>query len=165
MPFRPFQTFFTLPRKMVARACFRPGQEGFPLFTRFAGFILAALALASLCNTNALADERTIVVPLGTLNGSGESGTATLHAHGQKTVVTISLSGGSDIEQPAHFHAGTCDHYQPRPLYPLNDVVNGKSTTTVDVPISKLIGGDLIINVHKSYADIATQAACGVSKP
>lgn len=137
------------------------------MVSRFAGLLLAAVLLASAAvpDVNARADDATVVVPLGTLNGSGENGTATLRARGQKTIVTISLSGGSDVEQPAHFHVGTCDRYQPRPLYPLNDVVNGKSTTTVDVPISKLTGGDLIINVHKSYADIATQAACGVSKP
>ena len=105
-----------------------------------------------------------VVIPMNALNGSGESGTATLRAQGKKTVVTIKLSNGVG-EQPAHFHTGTCDKYQPRPLYPLEDVENGSSTTTLDVPIDRLIGGDLIVNVHKSYADIATQAACGVSKP
>lgn len=129
---------------------------------------LAALsfAFAALSCAPAGADtEQTVVVTLNTLNGSGESGTATLHAQGNKTVVVIKLANGSGIEQPAHFHVGTCDKYQPRPLYPLEDVVDGKSTTTVNVPIEKLTGGDLIVNVHKSYADIATQAACGVSKP
>ncbi|MBV8489343.1 MAG: hypothetical protein JO199_02345, partial [Candidatus Eremiobacteraeota bacterium] len=98
------------------------------------------------------------------LNGSGESGTTTLRAAGNKTIVTIKLSNGSGVEQPAHFHAGNCDKYEPRPKYPLEDVVDGKSTTTLDIPMQQLIGGDLIVNVHKSYADIATQAACGISK-
>lgn len=130
--------------------------------------VVAALcaALAAAVPVQAPADgSGTVVVTLDSLNGSGESGTATLKPAGSKTVVTIRLSGGSDVEQPAHFHAGTCEKYEPRPLYPLNDVVDGKSTTTLDVPIAKLTGGDLIVNVHKSYADIATQAACGVSKP
>ena len=136
------------------------------MVSRFYGFFTAATYLLVLFATadRALADSGRAVIQLGALNGSGENGTAMLRAAGDKTIVTITVTGGSDIEQPAHFHAGTCDHYQPRPLYPLNDVVNGKSTTTVDVPISKLTAGDLIINVHKSYADIATQAACGVSK-
>jgi hypothetical protein len=127
--------------------------------------LLSLLAAAVLTFSPALADNgQTVVVPLGALNGSGESGTATLHAQGSKTVVVIKLSNGTGIEQPAHFHVGTCDKYQPRPLYPLEDVVDGKSTTTLNVPIDKLTAGDLIVNVHKSYADIATQAACGVSK-
>lgn len=137
------------------------------MIPRFAttSFSLAFIAACMVASLPVSADSgRTVTVQLGALNGSNENGTATLRAAGQKTIVTIKLSGGSDIEQPAHFHAGTCDHYQPRPRYPLEDVVNGKSTTTLDVPIDKLTGGDLIINVHKSYADIATQAACGVSK-
>jgi len=124
-------------------------------------FGMAAVGLAG----KGLADPQTIVVQLNALNGSGESGTATLRGQGNKTTITLKLVNGSGIEQPAHFHVGTCDKYQPRPLYPLDDVVDGKSTTTLDIPIDKLAGGDLIINVHKSYADIATQAACGVSKP
>jgi hypothetical protein len=128
---------------------------------------VAMLVVAAAANVDIPAFGDTpgpVVVTLDALNGSGESGTATLKPVGNKTVVTIKLSGGSDVEQPAHFHTGTCAKYEPRPLYPLEDVVNGKSTTTLDVPIAKLTGGDLIINVHKSYADIATQAACGVAK-
>ena len=128
-----------------------------------AGIILSAFAFAA-GPLRAGADTQTVTVQLNALNGSGENGTATLRAAGSKTIVTIRLSGGSDVEQPAHFHVGTCDRYQPRPLYPLEDVVDGKSTTTLNVPIAKLVAGDLIINVHKSYADIATQAACAVSK-
>lgn len=138
------------------------------MVSRFSGALCALLTFLMLAAgwSGALAETgKTVVVQLGALSGSGENGTATLHARGNKTIVTIQLSGGSDIEQPAHFHVGTCDRYQPRPLYPLEDVVNGKSTTTLDVPIDKLTAGNLVINVHKSYADIATQAACGVAKP
>jgi len=126
----------------------------------FFGAVSAALTGMAAADT-----VQTVVIPMNALNGSGESGTTTLRADGNKTIVTIKLSNGSGVEQPAHFHTGSCDKYQPRPLYPLDDVVDGKSTTTLDIPIDKLIGGDLIVNVHKSYADIATQAACGVSKP
>ena len=133
---------------------------------RTRALVVLSLAVAALLPLAAAADSgQTVVVTLNALNGSGENGTATLHAQGSKTVVVIKLSNGSGIEQPAHFHVGTCDKYQPRPLYPLEDVVNGQSTTTLNVPIDKLTGGDLIVNVHKSYADIATQAACGISKP
>jgi hypothetical protein len=132
---------------------------------RTGAFFVLSVALAALVPATAIADGgQTVVVTLNALNGSGESGTATLRAQGSKTVVVIKLANGSGVEQPAHFHVGTCDKYQPRPLYPLEDVVNGQSTTTLNVPIEKLTGGDLIVNVHKSYADIATQAACGVSK-
>jgi len=128
--------------------------------------VILSLTIAALSFGPAFADSgQTAVVTLNALNGSGENGTATLRAQGSKTVVVIKLANGSGIEQPAHFHVGTCDKYQPRPLYALEDVVNGQSTTTLNVPIDKLTGGDLIVNVHKSYADIATQAACGIAKP
>jgi hypothetical protein len=124
-----------------------------------------ALALGLAASPAVRADSGTVVVKMEGTNGSGESGTATLTPNGNKTVVVIKLSGGSSVEQPAHFHTGTCDHYEPRPLYGLNDVVKGQSTSTVNQPIDKLTGGNLIINVHKSYDDIATQVSCGVSKP
>jgi hypothetical protein len=133
---------------------------------RTRALVVLSFAFTALSSGPAAADTgQTVIVTLNALNGSGESGTATLHAQGSKTVVVLKLVNGSGIEQPAHFHVGTCDKYQPRPLYALEDVVDGKSTTTLNVPIDKLTGGDLIVNVHKSYADIATQAACGVSKP
>jgi hypothetical protein len=126
----------------------------------FFGAVSAAFSGAAAADSS-----QTVVIPMNALNGSGESGTTTLRAAGNKTIVTIKLSGGSGVEQPAHFHSGNCEKYEPRPLYPLEDVVDGKSATTLDIPIDKLVGGDLIVNVHKSYADIATQAACGISKP
>jgi hypothetical protein len=125
---------------------------------------LAALVLSAA--SAAMADSGgSVVVKMEAMNGSGESGTATLKPNGNKTVVVIKLAGGSAVEQPAHFHAGTCEKYEPRPLYGLNDVVNGTSTTTVNVSIDKLTAGNLIINVHKSYDDIATQTSCGIAKP
>jgi len=128
----------------------------------FVIFAVLAVAIAA----GAMADAPgTVVIQMGAMNGSGESGTATLKPNGNKTVVVLKLAGGSSVEQPAHFHTGTCDKYEPRPLYGLNDVVNGTSTTSVNQPIEKLTAGDLIINVHKSYDDIATQVSCGVAKP
>jgi hypothetical protein len=125
--------------------------------------VLIALGLAA--SPAVRADSGTVVIKMEGTNGSGESGTATLTPNGSKTTVVIKLSGGSAVEQPAHFHTGTCDHYEPRPLYGLNDVVKGQSTSTVNQPIDKLTEGNLIINVHKSYDDIATQVSCGVAKP
>jgi len=126
-----------------------------------ATFVILTLASAPA----AMADSSgTVVIQMSAMNGSGESGTATLKPNGNKTVVVLKLVGGSPVEQPAHFHTGTCDKYEPRPLYGLNDVVNGTSTTTVSQPIDKLVAGGLIINVHKSYDDIATQVSCGVAK-
>jgi hypothetical protein len=127
------------------------------------GAALLALLLVSAALLPAAADEA-IRVPLVAMNGSGESGVAILTPRGGKTVVQLQVHGGSGDPQPAHFHTGTCDKYAPRPLYMLAAVVKGESTTTVDVPIEKLTAGDLVVNVHKSFNDIATIASCAAAK-
>jgi hypothetical protein len=127
------------------------------------GAALLALLLVSAALLPAAAEEA-IRVPLVAMNGSGESGVAILTPRGGKTVVQLQVHGGSGDPQPAHFHTGTCDKYAPRPLYMLAAVVKGESTTTVDVPIEKLTAGDLVVNVHKSFNDIATIASCAAAK-
>src|SRR5579884_1258239 len=106
----------------------------------------------------------TLVVPLQAMNGSGENGTATFTAQGDKTLVVIELSNGTSARQPSHLHLGICDDYTPRPAYGLSDVVNGKSRTLLSAPFEKLVNGSMIVNVHHSYDDIATQSACGIVK-
>jgi len=113
----------------------------------------------------ALGAEAPVKIQLDAVGGSGESGIAILTPQGAKTLVELQMKGGSGDPQPAHFHTGTCEKYAPRPLYPLRSVVKGSSLTTLDLPIEKLIAGDLVINVHKSFDDIATIASCAVAKP
>jgi hypothetical protein len=132
---------------------------------RAARITAAALFCAALGTAGAHAADTTVKIPLDAIGGSGESGVAILTAQGSKTVVELQMKGGPGDPQPAHFHTGTCEKYGPRPLYPLRSVVKGGSTTTLDVPLDKLTAGDLVINVHKSFDDIATVASCAVAKP
>lgn len=125
--------------------------------------VIAAFILLSAAPF-AQAANRTLTVKLDAMNGSGENGTATFTEQGEKTLVVIALANGSAVRQPSHLHTGTCSDYTPRPAYGLSDVVNGASHTVVDASFDKLTTGNLIVNVHKSYDDIATQAACGPVK-
>jgi hypothetical protein len=94
-------------------------------------------------------------------NGSNEDGTATLTQQGSDVLVTISVSNGTTTPQPAHIHTGSCANLGGV-KYPLTNVVNGKSTTTVkNVELSSLQTGGFAINVHKSAADLATYTSCG----
>jgi len=94
-------------------------------------------------------------------NSSGETGTVTLTAAADdSTVVTIELKGAPSAAQPAHVHIGPCAKLDPKPTYPLDSVVDGKSKTTLKVPISKLEDGTFAVNIHKSTTDIATYVAC-----
>ena len=128
---------------------------------------IGTLALAAVIGgaVPSFAADTSVRIPLDAMNGGGESGVAILTPQGKKTVVELQMKGGPNDPQPAHFHTGTCDNYGPRPLYPLRAVVKGTSTTTLDLPIEKLTAGDLVINVHKSFDDIATIASCGLAKP
>ena len=110
---------------------------------------------------------KSVTVRLGQQNDSKESGTARLTPEGDKTKVVINLKGApKGVQQPAHIHEGSCAKLDPKPKYPLQNVVDGKSTSEVPVKLDELTGGNLAINVHKSGEDLKTYVACGdIKKP
>jgi len=105
-----------------------------------------------------------ITVELSEQSDLGQTGTATLvnNADGM-LVVTLAMTGGVFPEpQPAHIHLGAC----PSPgavSYPLTDVVDGMSVTTLSVSWEDLVatGEPQAINIHKSAAEASTYTACG----
>lgn len=100
-------------------------------------------------------------VQLQEQNFSGEDGTATLTAEGQKTRVVIQMASYAANSQPAHIHKGTCASLDATPAYPLNNVAKGKSTTVVNVRLSKLLDGKYAINMHRSAKQLKIYVACG----
>jgi hypothetical protein len=104
---------------------------------------------------------KSINVAMHAQNKSGESGRARLTPEGaDKTKVEIMFKGAKGT-QPAHIHEGTCAKLDPKPKQGLENVVDGKSTTTVPMGIDALTAGNLAINVHKSTDDIKTYVSCG----
>lgn len=101
-------------------------------------------------------------VTLDAQNNSGESGTATLKEENGQTTVTLALIGFTkDVAQPAHIHVGSCPGVGAV-KYPLTDVVNGQSVTTISATLSDLKQQlPLAVNVHKSKAAISTYTSCG----
>ena len=73
----------------------------------------------------------------------------------------VNVANGMAEAQPAHIHKGSCANLDPKPAYPLNNVVNGKSDTTVMVGWNELAKGGYAINIHKSATDLATYTSCG----
>lgn len=117
-------------------------------------------AAAAAASTEGAPSE--VTIQLGTLNDSGESGTATLTAAGAQTKVVLNVTGQpAGVDQPTHIHEGTCANLNPQPAFPLTDVKDGKSETTVDASLTDLLSGKYAINVHKSAADLATYVVCG----
>ena len=126
-----------------------------------------------------------LLVVMNAQNNSGQSGVATLTDLGAKTrvVVVIHKSDAPD-PQPVHFHPGRCGEIGAkvdtsvlaaglpsmdspnRPDLkdvgppPANDGGIVYTQATIEVPISKLNGGDFVINVHDSR-DFALYVSCG----
>ena len=108
------------------------------------------------------AAAKAVTVRLQEQNKSGESGRARLTPAGDKTKVEISLKGApKGVAQPAHIHDGTCAKIDPKPKYPLENVVDGKSSSEVAADIKTLTAGNLAINVHKSAEEAKVYVACG----
>jgi hypothetical protein len=129
--------------------------------TRFLGGLAAIAALAVALPALA-ADGPHRIYALAAQNGSGELGTVTLTAVGDKTRVDVALANApTDVPQPAHVHSGSCSTLDPKPKYPLTTVVDGMSTTMLDVPMSQLVAGGLAVNVHKSTKEIPVYVTCG----
>ncbi|MBC5802404.1 MAG: CHRD domain-containing protein [Candidatus Eremiobacteraeota bacterium] len=99
-------------------------------------------------------------------NGSGETGTVSLAPAGKgSTTVTIAMTGAPAGAQPAHIHTGTCAKLGSV-AYPLTNVVDGKSTSTVKASLADLTAGNYAVNVHKSLSDLETYVACAnLAKP
>lgn len=132
-----------------------------------AALLVAAFLVGGTGNT-ASALQETVTVALGPTEGPAgggdQTGTATLTAAGDQTEVVVSIDPspeGAEVEQPAHIHAGTCGDNLGAVEYPLTNVVDGSSTTTVDASLASLQTGDFAINVHKSGEEIGVYVSCG----
>jgi hypothetical protein len=108
-----------------------------------------------------------ITVRLVARNGSGETGTAVLIPDGPMTRIVIAMRGEPrGASQPAMIHAGTCTSVE-RARYALRNVFDGRSTTTIPVPLSSLTDGRFVINLQDSSASLRAAkdyryVSCGV---
>jgi hypothetical protein len=117
--------------------------------------LLIVIALA------ACTSEESRTFQLETLNDSGVTGTALLtDLRDGSTRVVIEVDPADHLNMPAHIHPGTCVELVPQPLYPLESVVDGDSETVVSRSLSELLAGDLALNLHVSFEDMGTYAAC-----
>jgi hypothetical protein len=123
---------------------------------------IAAESVAPIVSDTVTSNSRTSVTLLLTaLNNSGEEGKVILSALEAKTLVVISLAGGSSTPQPAHIHTGGCPEVGAV-RYQLENVVNGKSETILNEPLTAVLSGlPVAVNVHKSVQDTRTYVACG----
>lgn len=105
--------------------------------------------------------NRSLSLTLAEQNQSGQSGTANVYEQGDKTKIEVILRNSpTDTPQPSHIHTGSCAAIGGV-KYPLSSLVNGESTTTLDVSYNQLLTElPLAINVHKSAAESGIYVAC-----
>ncbi len=133
--------------------------------------LLAALPVALLF-TSASAQETgaSLTVELQEYQGSGVSGNAVLTetdsggVHVSMTLTGQELAGN----HPTHIHTGTCDNFDPNPLYPLQTFdlspVNDQGVSETDVAevsLETLRTGDYVILVHQSAEELTHYLVCG----
>ena len=100
----------------------------------------------------AMEANHTVDFPLDELGSSGQSGTATLVASGDSTVVTLHLSEGSVETELVHIHNGQC-----------GDALAGgagSSVTTIEESLDSLLTSAFAINAHQT-GNPGTYTACG----
>ena len=128
-------------------------------------YLLLVMAMALSVSAVAFADEG----DMATVEISGKtgyediSGTATFTDMGDDTTkVVVELTGTpEDGNHPAHLHDGT-DCSMNKPVkHPLENVVDGMSTTMVDASFDHLVEENYYLNVHLSAQEVSTVVACG----
>lgn len=99
-------------------------------------------------------------------NNSGITGTVEVTPTSEGAVeVEIKLDGSEGGPHPAHIHPGTCENLDPEPQWPLEDVVDGRSKTTVDVSLDDLGLEEYAVNVHESPENPDRYVACADLRP
>lgn len=101
------------------------------------------------------------VLTLETLNDSGVTGSVTLKplSNGH-TEVAVEVDPAGHPNMPAHIHPGTCDELVPQPKYPLQSVVEGRSTTDVPASVEDLLSDTVALNLHASNSQMELYTAC-----
>ncbi len=127
----------------------------------------AAGATTALTDTEGLTDELddaledALTLDLQEQNDSGITGEVEFSPTSEGDVeVEIELDGSQGGPHPVHIHEGTCADLNPAPAFPLTDVVDGRSETTVDVDISELTASEYAVNVHESAENADVYVAC-----
>lgn len=105
-------------------------------------------------------DDSGLTLQLAQENGSGQSGTATLTPAGDGgTTIVLELSNPPEAPQPAHVHPGPCGDLGD-PIAGLQNLVDGRSESTVSMSLDDLRTGNLVVHAHKSEAEFEISVAC-----
>ncbi|HEY3107940.1 MAG TPA: hypothetical protein VGL23_04265 [Chloroflexota bacterium] len=119
----------------------------------------AILAIGALATTSAIASAQTpLTLQFGPGRDATQPGSVTITPMGNQTRVTIDMTPAGP-SQPAHIHVGTCPGVGAVE-FPLTNVANGKSETTVNASWDTIQASQHSINVHRSPTESTIYTAC-----
>lgn len=120
--------------------------------------LLAAVALVGM---TAIAEAQApLTLTLGPGRNATQPGTVTLTDLGSQVRVNLDMQNGIAAPgQPAHIHVGGCPGVSAV-VFPLQNVVNGKSETTLNTTMATLRAQQHAVNVHRSTTEAAVYTAC-----
>lgn len=105
--------------------------------------------------------EDNLRVDLDSKSSINQYGTAVLTEEEGKLNVELSLVNNPDTIQPVHIHRGTCD-IPGEIIVNLTNVVNGRSSSVVDLTLDAVNDGSYVITGHRSAEALGTYDFCGV---
>ncbi|MFW6075936.1 MAG: hypothetical protein ACOC9Y_10095 [Chloroflexota bacterium] len=116
------------------------------------------LAIAAFAPVSA---QDTVTLEFDEVEGSGVAGDIRIESENGESTVTILLTQGLQDASvhPVHIHEGTCDDLGDV-AYPLNNIEDGSSETTIEVDLADLRTGAFAINAHESEENISNFIAC-----
>jgi hypothetical protein len=117
------------------------------------------LAVGALATTTAVVSAQTpLTLQLGPGRDATQPGSVTLTPMGNQTRVVLDMTPAG-ASQPAHIHVGTCPGVGAV-AFPLTNVANGRSETTVNASWDQIQASQHSINVHRSPQESAIYTAC-----
>ncbi|MDQ3812121.1 MAG: CHRD domain-containing protein [Chloroflexota bacterium] len=122
------------------------------------GPVLALLML--LASSSAAGAQQGVTVSIGPgRDEASGTGTATLTPMGNQTVVTLRVAN-TNPEMLAHIHVDVCPGVGGI-VFPLTNVRNGTSTTTIDADLATVLSQGRSINLHRSPQQGSIYVGCG----
>ena len=105
--------------------------------------------------------DTALAVPLFEIGDSEHAGVARLTPRGGRTEVFINITRRArDVHRPVQVRTGTCEA-PGKVEHVMEDIVNGKSISDIDVDLETLRGGGLVISAFETLDDQAPQIVCG----
>jgi hypothetical protein len=144
---------------LAAHLC--AGKDGRILMRNVRVFVPLIGLLMVLASSSSAAAQQAVTVRIGPgRDEASGAGTATLTAQGNRTQVVVRVAA-TNPEMLAHIHEDVCPGVGAV-AFPLQNVVNGTSTTMIDAPLSQVLQQGKSINLHKSPAEAGIYVGCGV---